>query len=515
MDERIRRHSVEYWAAVKPHATAIIDGENTVSWETLNARADALADSLAERGLGADDIIVTRCRIRHEWAVVAAAAAKLGCRLLGLNWRLTLHECQFILRDSGAKAIFFDDEDPEPLSSALRESGLSIAVTLDTQAPGVIDYAGLLTRTAPGRFSLGHAPLIIYTSGTTSLPKGVLPRVVPPAEADQLGAYHAELAASRDLVAGDVVMITMPFHHASGPWQVRSNMDLGNTLVFVRRFEPEQALADIQRWRVTSWAGVPTMFKRLSALPSEVLNSYDVSSIRILYVGGAPTPSTLKDWIIDYFGQRLQEGYGSTELGMVAILPADMQRQKPLSAGRVLDTVDVSVRDPSGHELPPDAPGRIWFRSPGMLSGYINHPPLGPDVMDDRGFFRSGDCGYLDSERYLYITDREVDMVISGGVNIYPAEIEAAILRHPAIQDVAVIGVPDEEFGERLLAFCELAPETTATEPEIITHTRNLVASYKVPKHVEFVDELPRNSVGKLLKRVLRDPYWNNAERNI
>jgi long-chain acyl-CoA synthetase len=235
----------------------------------------------------------------------------------------------------------------------------------------------------------------------------------------------------------------------------------------------------------------------------------------MLGVGAAPVPYSLKEWIIAHFGPVLGEGYGATETGMLTALAPEMQTLKPGSSGLPHAHVHIAIRDDRGEDLPAGEEGEIWVKTPMVIKGYLNAQPLDGDTLDARGYFRTGDVGRLDADGYLFITDRAKDMIVSGGVNIYPAEIEAAIIRHPAVQDVAVIGVPDEEFGEQVKAFCELKPGHAADEAEILAYCRDILASYKRPRSIHIVAELPRNTMGKLLKRELRDPYWKGRERNV
>jgi long-chain acyl-CoA synthetase len=286
-------------------------------------------------------------------------------------------------------------------------------------------------------------------------------------------------------------------------------------MVLLRRFDPEEALRLIERHKVTVMTGVPTMYKRMAGLPADVLARYDVSSIRGLGVGAAPVPYSLKEWIIGQFGEVLAEGYGATETGMLTALAPEMQRKKPGSSGLPHRHVHIAIRGEAGDDLPVGEEGEIWVKTPAVIRGYLNAKPLDGETLDANGFFRTGDVGRLDEDGYLFITDRAKDMIVSGGVNIYPAEIEAAILTHPAVQDVAVIGVPDDEFGEQVKAFCELKPGRFADAAEILAHCTNTLASYKRPRTIEIVAELPRNTMGKLLKRELRDPYWKGRERNV
>jgi long-chain acyl-CoA synthetase len=286
--------------------------------------------------------------------------------------------------------------------------------------------------------------------------------------------------------------------------------------VLLRRFDPERALQLIERHRVTDWSSVPTMLTRISTLPPEVLARYDVSSLKHLGVGAAPVPYALKEWVFGYFGEGcLSEGYGTTETGMVTHLSAQMQRAKPGSSGKPFKQVSIEIRSGEGAVLPPGAVGEVWVRTPNTLERYLNESSLDAAQLDAQGFFRVGDVGYLDSDGYLYITDRLKDMIISGGVNIYPAEIEAVLLKHPAVLDAAVIGIPDAEFGEQVKAFCELRPGASATPAELLEFASRDLATYKRPKSLEVLPELPRNTMGKLLKRELRAPYWIGRERQI
>jgi long-chain acyl-CoA synthetase len=512
--------SLEHWAHEQPHAPALIEGERVVTWAAWNDEADALAHGLRRLGLAPGDVLVTRMQIRPEWPIVSAAAGKLGLRLLGLNWRLTLAETRYVLANSGAHAIVCDDADPAALAPAFEGLELKFAVSLDAPAEGFETYAGLVVAPAPEPlFAARNPPLILYTSGTTGLPKGVVMggRGDPddPQVRQRLQAYQQSVAASRPQVHGDVQLITLPMHHGAGPGAVWSSQARGNTMVLLRRFDPEEALRLIERHRVSVWSGVPTMYKRLAGLPPEVLAKYDVSSIRSLGVGAAPAPFALKEWILGHFGEVLSEGYGATETGMLTALMPDMQRKKPGSSGLPHTHVDISIRDEAGEELAAGREGEIWVRTPMVIGGYLNARPLDADTLDEQGFFRTGDVGRVDEDGYLFITDRAKDMIVSGGVNIYPAEIEAAIIGHPAVQDVAVIGVPDEEFGEQVKAFCELKPGWIADAADILAHCAVTLASYKRPRTIEIVAELPRNTMGKLLKRELRDPYWKGRERNV
>lgn len=505
----------EHWAQTQPDQIAIHDDWRSISWAELNRQADNLAAAIKAFGVGAGDVVVARMHNRIEWAILHCALSKLSCTMLGLNWRLTAAEVAYILKNSKARAFFCDDAEPAKLLKVLEECGIPLKVAL-APTEGFTAFGELLNKDGPSLRSQRDPQLIIYTSGTTGFPKGVL--VNRPAQsADQASRLRDYLASVRGPApdAPDTVLITMPMHHAAGPAIVRTALSYGHTMIFVARFDAERILQLIDQHRVTVWNGVPTMFKRISELPEATLQRYDLSSIRSLSVGAAPVGYELKLWIMETFGDCLRENYGSTEAGMVAGLTPEMQKLKPGSSGKPFSHVEISIRDPAGKEVPLGQVGEIWVRTPTLAHSYVNADPMDQDSLDEDGFFCMGDVGRLDQEGYLYITDRSKDMIISGGVNIYPAEIEAVLQRHPAVHDAAVVGIPNDEFGEEVKAFCELRAGTTLSEAELKAFVEPLLASYKRPRSIEFVEELPRNTMGKVLKRELREPYWQGRRRQV
>ncbi|MBU1375099.1 MAG: AMP-binding protein [Alphaproteobacteria bacterium] len=496
--------SVEYWAGLRPHDIAVVDGERTLTFGDWNAAADRLAQGLAERGVGPGDIVGVRTQIRLEWPIISAAVGKLGARLLVANWRFTADEMAFILENSGAKALIVDDPDPRPVLAAANRLGLSFVAGIEGAPDGVIPFCMLFDDEAPERFARNDPALVVYTSGTTGRPKGVvMPERPPPPTPDAVGGPGA-------------MLITMPMHHGAGPNQVWTGRTTGRLSVLMRRFDAAQVLALIERHRINHWAAVPTMCQRISVLPAPVLARYDVSSIRSLSMGAAPVPFALKQWVVGHFGEgKLSEGYGTTETGMITgLAPAD-QLTKPGSSGMALKDVDIRIRDADGHDLAPGAEGEIWVKTPTTIHGYLNAPALGPDTCDADGFFKVGDVGRLEADGHLYLTDRSKDMIVSGGVNIYPAEIEAVLADHPQVLAAAVVGVPDDDFGETPIAFLEMRPGATAQPDEIAAAIHDRLASYKRPKAIHIIDELPRNLMGKVLKTELRAPYWKGRDRRI
>jgi long-chain acyl-CoA synthetase len=509
--------SLEYWADSKPDVTAIVENERSLTYRQWNEAANRIANALAARGLEASDIVVLRMQTSLEWAVAASALAKLRCSLLGLNWRLTAAETQYVLTNSGAHALICDDADPAPLLSAVAGLPIKLLAALGEHR-NFLSWDTLQQGETAPLYSFGDPALIVYTSGTTGLPKGVIMgRRSQHFSSEQRNEYYLDVRNSRGSGSREpVVLVTMPMHHGAGPAQLWGALRGGRKIVLLRRFDPERALQLIEQHRITDWNSVPTMLKRISVLPPAVLARYDVASIKHLSVGAAPVPYALKEWVFTYFGEHcLSEGYGSTETGMVTHLSPQLQSAKPGSSGKPFKHVSIEIRDNAGTVLAPGEIGEVWVRTPNTLERYLNESSLDHATLDGQGFFRVGDAGYVDTEGYLYITDRLKDLIISGGVNIYPAEIEAALLRHPAVLDAAVIGIPDDEFGEQVKAFCELKPGANTTSGALLEFASRELASYKRPRSLELLSELPRNTMGKLLKRELRDPYWIGRERQI
>jgi long-chain acyl-CoA synthetase len=293
-----RPGSLEYWAQERPGAVALIEGAQVLSWKMLNDEADRLAHGLRGLGLAAGDVLVTRMQTRPDWVIASAAAGKLGCRLLGLNWRLTPSESNYVLGNSGAHAIICDDEDPALLRPAFAGLNLKFAVSIARPAEGFVHYADLVkTPPAEPLYAAGNPPLILYTSGTTGQPKGVVMgsghNLSDPVAAQVVTEYQQSVAGSRRPQTGDVVLVVLPVHHGAGPGAVWGAMGAGASMVFMRRFEPEEALRLIDRHKVNFCTAVPTIFKRIAALPPEVIARYDTRSIRNLNVGAAPVPYAL------------------------------------------------------------------------------------------------------------------------------------------------------------------------------------------------------------------------------
>lgn len=504
-------------AAQQPTKVALVDESGrTVTYAELNARVNRACAVFQALGLRRGDRCVSVQYNSIEGFEIAHALRKLQAVSTPMNYRLRGQEIAYILNDSGAKVVVAGpeftaivDEARPAVEGAEQRHWLVLG---DGPAPPgwelFEDLMATATEEEPPPPPGITGPSMIYTAGTTGHPKGAYrPQGTGPEVALQwIGAFG--------LTPDDVHLLAGPGYHSAPGAFAGLQQILGATCVVLRRFDAERALQLIDRDRVSTTFMAPIMVKRILDLPEEVRRRYDVSSMRVLIVAAAPFPADLKRRAVEYFGNSVYEFYGATETGIVTIIGPDDLLRKPQSCGRPFPGVEVRLLDDSGNEVGVGEPGEVWVRSPQLLGEYFNKPEATERNRRD-GFFSVGDVAYRDEDGYLYICDRKVDMIISGGVNIYPAEIEAVLGTHPAVQDCAVIGVPDPEWGEAVKAVVQLRPGAQATAEELIAHCADRLADYKRPRSVDIVDDLPRDAAGKLLKRRLRDRYWTAVGRRV
>ena len=503
---------VERYAQTRPDAIALADETRALSYREWNDRANRLADALERRGLRAGDRVGVRSRNRIEWFELDAALAKLGALRVAISFRLTPPELRYILENSGTRALFFDDPDPAALTPAW-EGLPALKLRVPFRGP---EFAALIETGNPAPRARAKATEAIhYTSGTTGRPKGVhRGRALDPERREALARLNADLKRSIPYRSGDRNLLCAPLNHAAAPSSALATLARGGTVHVMEKFDAEGALRSIDRHRISVSFMVPTMLNRIVSLPESTRARYDVSSLRIVTTGASVCPAELKQRVFDYFGPCLYESYGSTETGVITILTPEDHARHAESCGRLLEGVDVRIVDDAGRLLPRGEVGTIFIKSPATIDAYVGAADLGEDMAED-GYFSAGDVGRLDAEGFLFIVDRKKDMIISGGVNIYPAEIEAALREHPAILDAAAFGVPNPDFGEEVRAVCERVPGREVSEAEILAFLRDRLADYKRPRAVSVVDELPRNAIGKVMKRDLRAPYWAGTGRAI
>jgi acyl-CoA synthetase (AMP-forming)/AMP-acid ligase II len=495
----------------------IVDDGRVLTYAQLNARVNRLATALQEIGMQRGD----RCVIMHHNGTVgtevAHALRKLQCVATPMNYRLRGEEIAYLLNDSGARVIVAGPEFVEHIDAARPlvqgvEDRRWVASAGDGAPPaGWESYEALLARGREGEpmtLSGITGPTMIYTAGTTGNPKGAYrPTGVDP-------AVIFQWVQTFGLRSDDVHLLAGPGYHSAPSAFAGLQQILGATLVVMHRFDPVEAVRLIAEHRVTTAFMAPILVKRIVDLPDEVKRRYDVSSMRALIVAAAPFPGDVKRRATEYFGNSIWEFYGATETGIVTVIGPDDLLRKPESCGRPMPGVEVALLDDQGRDVGVGRPGELWARSAGIFGEYLNKPEATSTGFND-GFFTVGDVAYRDDEGYVFICDRKIDMIISGGVNVYPAEVEAALHIHPDVEDCAVIGVPDAEWGEQIKAVVKLRAGARATEEELKQFLGERLADYKRPRSVDFVDDFPRDAAGKLLKRLIRKPYWDAAGRSI
>ena len=503
----------EYWAESRPDAAAVVRGDSVMTYAEWNDAADRAAESLAELGLRQGDRIGMRFRLGFEWFVLQRALQKLGVAQVAVNWKLTPDEAAYIVADSGAKGLFCDDRDPSSWDA--HDVGLLVSVGQDPGGVGVRYEDLVAPATVVKRFGPLRPSLVLYTSGTTGAPRGVAPRDPARLDLDRLSRYAASVGSVPPYPHDAVVLLSLPVHHGAGPAIAMAACARGGTSVLLDPYDPVEALRLIESHRVQTWTAVPTMLLRIQALPSEVIDRYDVSSLTALATGAAAVPQSLKEWIVQRWGANLLwESYGCSEAGMLTYTAPEHHLAKPGSSGLPFNGVEIAIVDDEWNRFGPGETGEIAVNTPVVLTSYLGGEPLGEDTVKD-GFYRTGDVGHLDEDGFLFITDRVKDMIVSGGVNIYPAEIENVIVAHPAVEDCAVIGIPHDDLGEQPLAIIVGAPGRDLSEEDLRMFLDGRLASFKKPRRIEFVDELPMSAMGKVLKTELRAPYWEGRERRV
>ena len=498
-------------ATMRPNKLALVCGERSLTYATLNARANRVANALRSLGVQEGDCVAVMVHNSLEGFEIGIGLSKLAAMHVPVNYRLREHEVAYIVNDSGAKVVVAGPELVEAVELARTEvKDKSLYVAIGGEAPaGWLHYEELLEAAGEnplaGNSTSGLA--MFYTSGTTGNPKGAYrPAGVPTQDLLRIVQLF-------ELSESDIHLLAGPAYHSAPSFFSSIHLLMGATVVVLPKFDPIEALRLIDQHKVTNTFMAPTLLQRLCDVPEEALLAIDASSLKSIILGAAPCPYALKVRAVERFGQHLWEFYGATETAFVTILRPEDQLRKPGSCGKAAPGQEIRLLDAAGNLVPDGVPGEIWTRSP-WLAEYYHKPEATARSMRE-GFFSAGDIAYRDSEGYYFICDRKIDMIISGGVNIYPAEIEAVLSAHPAVLDVAVIGVPDNQWGESVKAVVALQPGKSASSGELIAFCSERLADYKKPRTMDFVEELPRNPAGKLLKNKIREPYWAGTGRRI
>lgn len=511
------------------HVDAVVDEWGATTWAELDDRVNRLIDHLRGAGVEPGDRVALLSGNRREIEVVYLACSHAGWLCVPINWHFAAPEVSYVLEDSGATALVAASEFGQLATDALAsapEAAPAARLVMNAPTGEAIEFDGLdnledklasASNADPDGQMLGG--VMFYTSGTTGRPKGVRNTnfaLDTPPEVMQLMAGSME---AMGIPVGGRTLLAGPHYH-SAQWAF-SYLPLiaGTSIVMQTKFIPEQTLELIDEFAITNTHLVPTQFVRLLRVDEQRRDAFDGSSLSLVLHGAAPCAPEVKRSMIDWWGPKITEYYGATEGGVVSVITAEEWLQKPGSVGKPMPIVEVKIVNDAGETAAPDEEGVIHLRSlVGTDFEYLNAPEKTAEAHTEPGFMTMGDIGFIDEDGYLFMSDRKIDMVISGGVNIYPAEIEAVLITHADVIDVAVIGVPDEEFGESVKAVVELADGAVWTddlEAELAAICSSELAGYKRPRSFAAVDEMPRSAAGKLLKRQIRAPYWEGSGRKI
>ncbi len=479
-----------------PDEVAIIDDSGTLTFREVHERSNALAHALAAEGIGVGDGVAIMCRNHRGFIEATIAASKLGANAIFLNTAFSGPQLADVARREDPRVVVYDEEFEEVLEEAA-DGRLRVVAWHEPdgeRAVRTLDDIVLDGDRSDLKPPSSRGKAILLTSGTTGTPKGASrsqPRSLDPA---------ATLLSRIPLHAREKTMIAAPLFHTWGFAHFTLGMSLSSTIVLRRRFEPEAILSLTARHECSALVVVPVMLQRLLDLDDEVLRRYDLSKLRVVPVSGSALPSALARRWMDLFGENLYNLSGSTEIAWATIATPEDLRRAPGTAGKAPRGTIVRIYDDQGQPVPPGTTGRIFVGNEMQFEGYTGGG--GKDLID--GLMSAGDVGHFDAEGRLFIDGRDDDMIVSGGENVFPGEVEDLLDGHEAIAEVTVFGVADEEFGERLAAVVVRRPGADLDAEDVRDYVKDNLASYKVPRDVEFVDELPRTATGKVLKRVLR-----------
>lgn len=514
---------------------AVIDEWGSTTWEELDERVNRLIDHLRKAGVEPDDRVALLAGNRREIEEVYLACSHAGWHCVPVNWHFAADEVAYVLADSGATALIAASEfealahaalDIEPNAAATTRlvmaniDGVDTPAAPDRATHNLSSYEEALAAADPSEPEgqmLGG--VMFYTSGTTGRPKGVRStsfQINTPVEVLQL------MASSMDSVGipsnGRTLLCGPQYHSAQWAYSYLP-LIAGVAVVMQAKFIPEQTLTMIDEHQITNIHLVPTQFVRLLRVDDEAKADFDGSSLSVAIHGAAPCAPDVKRQMIEWWGPKITEYYGATEGGIVSMITAEEWLERPGSVGVASPICDVKIVNAAGEAAAPNEEGIIHVKSlVGQDFEYLNSPDKTAEAHTEPGYMTMGDIGFIDEAGYLFLSDRKIDMIISGGVNIYPAEIEAVLITHPSVLDVAVFGIPNTEFGEEVKAVVQLVDDVVWSpeiEAELVAIGREQLAGYKQPRSFDTVAEMPRSAAGKLVKRELRDPFWAGSGRRI
>ena len=510
----IRTHGVS-----RASANSLIEGDRTRTWGELYERSVRVANALQAAGVGVQDRVAFLDKNSIEHFEVFYGCALINAVSVDINWRLAPPEVEFIVNDSAAKVLVVH-ADFWPVVEAIRANltATKLIVVIGGTG-GDIDYESWVnsgTTADPGVESASEdVAFQLYSSGTTGRPKGVMLTN---------NNFFVMLPGARTFwkLSDDMVnLVAMPLFHIGGGGWATAGQFVGSSSIIVREMDPNAVIQLIEKHKITHGFLVPAVLQFMLMMPS--VKEADFSSLQLMVYGASPISLEVLTNSVEAFKCDFMQVYGLTETtGATTLLPSEDHDPKGPNAHRLRSCglpapgVEIRIMDnDTGKELPAREVGEIWCKSPQVMKGYWNNPKATAESITPDGWFKTGDAGYRDEDGYIYIHDRVKDMIVSGGENVYPAEVESALMSHPAIADVAVIGVPHEKWGETVKAIVVKKADIAVTEAEIIEFSKGLLARFKCPTSVDWIDALPRNPSGKILKKDLRAPYWEGRERMV
>ena len=508
--------AVAHWAAVQPDAEALTFGDVRWTWAQWHDRIRRAAGGLAALGLGRGDRVAVLDKNNPACLEVALGAGLLGAASTAVNWRLAAGELDYVINDSGTSVLFAGAE-LMPAVEAIRDQIPRVTRVITVGGPDDAYEAFLAAARPAGRgreVTAADLWLVMYSSGTTGRPKGVM------LSHRNIVAHTRNTASLGPIGPADRNLVAMPLFHVGGTSYAMFGVYTGTPTTFTREPDPASLLAAFASGATHAFL-VPAVVSGLLAGGEAAIAA--LSGLKYLLYGAAPMPlPVLRQALAAWPELNFVQVYGQTELsGVISALPPQAHRDAAredllVSAGTLLPGAELRVVDPAtGRDVAAGQPGEFWFRSAQRMMGYLNRPEATAETITEAGWLRSGDIGHVDGDGVLFVSDRVKDMIITGGENVYSPEVEQVIAEHPAVAEVAVIGVPDPRWGENVKAMVALRAGQQATGPEIIEFTRARLAHYKCPRTVDFIDALPRNPSGKVLKRTLRAPYWEGRDRQI
>lgn len=489
---------------------ALVWSGGSISWIEFERRVRRIANGLAARGLGPGDRVSVMAGNVPHYVELIVGCMRAGVMMVPINWHLAIPEAEYILSDCGARMAFADIENAATLRAAAERAGVDSVLVFGE------DYEAWRDAQADSEPAndLAGGPMF-YTSGTTGRPKGVW-RPTYQIPARQAWDNWREAGAMWGFDGPGNHLIATPIYHAAPYACIAFALAHGQTVVVQAKFEAERFLADVEAHAINTAHIVPTQMIRLLRLPEAIKARHDLSSLTQIFHGAAPCPPWVKRGMIEWFGPVIIEYFASSEGTGPVIATSEDWLRKPGTVGRCPKEIEISVVGENGEDLPAGEVGTFYFRHVGRPPpDYHNAPEKTAESRLPDGRFTVGDVGWIDGDGYVFLADRKIDMIISGGSNIYPAEVEAALSAHPEVADCAVFGVPDPEWGEQVKAAVQLAEGVDLDQDALIAWCRDRIAAYKCPKSIDLLDSLPREASGKLKKRLLREPYWRDQGARI